>query len=111
MSNHMLHIMGASRWDDIGAIIGDRLALQGLRDALDEALATGSGGTFVFHSDGEPYSLVVAMEPDMQQLQTAYAAEKAPQRSARETTPMRAAHFFQDGYRKAIDCRNHLRQK
>lgn len=102
MSDYMLHLMSPARFDDVGAIVGDRQALQDLRDALNEALATGSGGSFVFHSDGEPYTLVIALVKDMANVQTAYAAEINPTRSARETIPIRSVPHFLDGYHKAL---------
>ena len=108
MSERMLHFMGPSRWDEVGAIVGDRIALLELRAALDETIATGAGGTFSFQSDGEPYALIVAMERDMAPVHTAYAAEKIPYRSLRETVPLRAVARFNEGYRKALAFRDKL---
>lgn len=108
MSERMLHFMGPSRWDEVGAIVGDRVALLELRAALDEAIATGAGGTFSFQSDGEPYALIVAMERDMAPVHMAYAAEKTRCRSLRETVPMRAVARFNEGYRKALEFRDKL---
>ncbi|MGV7209298.1 hypothetical protein ACLB1G_15735 [Oxalobacteraceae bacterium A2-2] len=110
MSERMLHLMSASRWDEVGAIVGDRVALLELRAAIDEALRTGAGGTFSFHSDGEPYALVVALERDMTPVHTAYAAEKPHTRSHREKIPMRAVSQFNEGYRKALVVRDELRR-
>ena len=108
MSERMLHFMGPSRWDEVGAIVGDRVALLELRAAVDTALRTGAGGTYSFQSDGEPYALVVALEQDMHPVHTAYAAEKPRGRSLRETVPMRTVANFNDGYRKALEFRDHL---
>lgn len=108
MSERMLHFMGPSRFDEIGAIVGDRVALLDLRAALEDAIATGAGGTFSFQSDGEPYALIVAMERDMSHVHTAYAAERTRVRSLRETIPMRSVAQFNEGYRKALAFRDDL---
>lgn len=108
MSERMLHFMGPSRWDEIGVIVGDRVALLDLRTALDDALATGSGGTFSCQSDGEPYALIVALEWYMTPVHTSYAAERTRCRSSRETVPMRAVRNFNEGYRKALAFQDDL---
>lgn len=101
MSDYMLHIMSPTRDDNIAAIVGDRKALSNLRDSINDALATGSGGSFLYQSDGEPYALSVALVADMSQVFTAYATENLPLRSARETRPIRHLPNFMDGYHKA----------
>lgn len=115
MSNHILHMMSPARWDTVAAIVGDRSALEGLRDALAMALETGAGGTYVYSSDGEGYALAIALESEMHSVHTAYAGEFKPKRSLREKVPMRAVanfsaaiseaiqqkHFFQPWYRAA----------
>lgn len=108
MSERMLHFMGPSRFDEIGAIVGDRVALLELRAAVDDAIATGAGGTIKFQSDGEPYALIVAMERDMSPVHTAYAAERTRVRSLRERVPLRAVRQFNEGYRKALEFRERL---
>ncbi|MBY0240636.1 MAG: hypothetical protein K2X55_15100 [Burkholderiaceae bacterium] len=105
MSAHILHLLSPTRWDSVGAIIGDRPALEGLRDALNSALETGAGGTFVYCSDGEGYALAVALENDMQAVHTAYAKETAPVRWVRETIPMRAVRNFKAAISQAIEHR------
>ena len=107
MSAHLLHLLSPTRWDSVGAIIGDRPALEGLRDALISALDTGAGGTFVFSSDGEGYALAVALENDMHVVHTAYAREIGPVRSMRETVPMRAVQNFNAAISLAVE-RRHL---
>lgn len=96
MSEHTLHLhlMSPARFDNVAAIIGDRLALLDLRTAVDMALASGAGGTFVFSSDGEGYSLAVALESNMNLVQTSYACEPCPVRSLREVVPLRAVKNF-----------------
>lgn len=106
MSAHILHLMSPARWDSVGAIIGDRPALEGLRDALNSALDTGAGGTFVYSSDGEGYALAVAFENDMHAVHTAYAREVPCVRSVRETTPMRAVSNFKAAISLAIEHRH-----
>lgn len=105
MSAHILHLLSPARWDSVGAIIGDRPALEGLREALNSALETGAGGTFVYSSDGEGYALAVALENDMHAVHTAYAREAAPVRSMRETIPMRAVRNFKAAISLAIEHR------
>lgn len=93
-SQNMLHILGPRRWDAVAAIVGDRAALEGLRRVLNEALETGSGGAVAATSDGEPYLLAVALQPDMQKVHTTYADEADPVRSLREQIPIRHVAGF-----------------
>jgi hypothetical protein len=102
MSVQILHIQSPGRWDAVAAIVGDRAALQGLREAVDAALATGSGGAYVFSADGEGYALAVALEPRMYRMHTSYAGETEPVRSLRETMPLRAMPNFSMAYCKAL---------
>jgi hypothetical protein len=85
MSEYMLHILGATRMGNSSAIVGDRAALHSLRAALDEALRTGSGGTTLHTSDGEPHLVSVVLADDMYPVYTTYAGETNPSRSRRET--------------------------
>ena len=88
MSKNLLHMAGPTRKDSMSKIVGDIAALTNLRDAIDDALNTGSGGTQVFMSDGEPYLIAVVRENDMDPVYTTYANEVSPQRSKRETIDM-----------------------
>jgi hypothetical protein len=55
-----LHIYGQKMWHDDVVILGDRLALETLRDAIDEALATLAGrAEDVMVNDGEGFSVIV----------------------------------------------------
>lgn len=108
MSAHILHLLGPARWDSVAAIVGDRPALEGLREALNTALDTGAGGTFVYSSDGEGYALAVALEEDMQAVHTAYIKEAAPVRSLREAVPMRAVSNFKAAIALAIEHRHRV---
>ncbi len=102
MSERTLHLMSPSRYNNIAAIVGDRLALEALRKAIDMALASGSGGAFLFGSDGEGFSLAVALEKDMHSVHTSYAEERFPSRSLRELVPLRAVENFSFALEKAI---------
>ena len=94
ISHNMLHILGPTRWDAVAAIVGDRAALERLRCALNDALDSGCGGTVVAASDGEAYLLAVALQTDMQTVQTTYVDETTPLRSMREQIPLcETAHF------------------
>lgn len=90
MSEHVLHILGLPRSAARAAIVGDRAALTALAGALDEALASGSGGLELYSSDGEPFHLAVVLQEDMAPLQTSYVGEVDPVRSARELVAIQA---------------------
>lgn len=102
MSERTLHLMSPTRHDNIAAVVGDRLALEELRKAVDMALVTGSGGAFLFGSDGEGFSLAVVLEKDMHSVYTSYAQELFPSRSLRELVPLRAVRNFSCALEKAL---------
>lgn len=62
MSNPKLHIYGPSIWHDHSFIVGNKEALQYLRDAIDSALAEGNGKATAFTADGEGFDLCVYQE-------------------------------------------------
>lgn len=101
MSEHMLHILAPSRFDSVGAIAGDQTALRQLRDAINDAIESGTGGTYLLQSDGEWYSLAVIQATDMFPVCTAYAGEVAPQRSERETVSMHGLPRFMEAIQKS----------
>lgn len=88
MSQHYMHVVAATRWNNTSVIVGDHAALRNLRDAIDQALRTGAGGTTLFSSDGEPHRVAVVLEDNMYPVYTSYACEPAPARSRRETMPI-----------------------
>jgi len=102
MSEHILHILAPSRYDEVAAIVGDFIALRELRAAIDEAIQCGTGGTFPSQSDGEGYALAVVLVPDMAPVCTSYAGEINPARSRRETINMRALPRFMEAIRKSF---------
>lgn len=102
MSELMLHILGPSRDDDVAALVGDLAALYALRDAVDEAIHSGSGGAFLAQSDGEGYALAVVRASDMTHVCTNYTNEIRPVRSERELVPLRAVHHMMEAVRKAV---------
>jgi hypothetical protein len=106
VSEHMLHLQSPDRWDDMAAIVGDRTALEALRNAVEAALCTGAGGAFLFSSDGEGYALAVALEENMWDVQTAYAGEMDPVRSLREVVPIREVENFQSALHHALRMRD-----
>ncbi len=101
MSNRMLHMLSPSRRDDVAAIVGDTEALMKLRKAIDEALLTGTGGTFLFQSDGEGYSCAIVRVEDMYPVHTTYVGEVNPVRSERETVSLRGVPNFLQALCKA----------
>lgn len=103
MSRQILHILAPARYDEIGALVGDLVALRELRAAIDDAIRSGTGGTFLSQSDGEGYALAVVLVPDMSPVCTSYAGEIAPRRSKRETVSMRGLPRFMEAIRKS--CR------
>lgn len=103
MSDYILHIIAPSHYDDVAALIGDLAALQSLREAVDDAIASGTGGAFLTQSDGEYYVLPVVRVPDMTHVYTAYATQPATVRSEREAVPLRAVHGMMDAIRKSIE--------
>ncbi|MQA21685.1 hypothetical protein [Rugamonas rivuli] len=102
MSELILHILVPSRYEDIGALVGDLAALYALRDAVDDAIHSGSGGALLTQSDGEIYALAVVREEDMTHVCTNYANEIRPVRAEREVVPLRAVHHMMDAIRKAV---------
>lgn len=107
MSEHMLHIVGATRMNNSSAIVGDRAALRSPRAAIDDALASGSGGASTYSSDGEPHAVAVILADDMYPVCTTYADENFPQRSGRETVSIQQLANYSAAVRKASavqDC-------
>jgi hypothetical protein len=102
MSENMLHILAPSRYDSVAAIVGDITALYGLRRAINDAIHSGTGGTYLFQSDGEGYALAVVQRSDMYPVCTTYAGEIAPHRSLRETMSLRTVPHFLDALQKAL---------
>ena len=101
MSRNILHILAPARYDEIGALVGDMVALRELRAAIDDAIRSGVGGTFLSQSDGECYALAVVLVPDMAPVCTSYAGEISPRRSKRETVSMRGLPRFMEAIRKS----------
>jgi hypothetical protein len=108
MSDQMLNIVGATRWNNCSAIIGDYAALQSLRDALDDALQTGSGGALQSTSDGEYHAVAVILEDDMNPVYTTYADEPSPVRSGRETVPIHHLENYRAAMEKAHEMESVL---
>lgn len=103
MSEHMLHLIAPSRHENVGAVVGDLAALHALRNAVDDAITSGTGGAFLAQSDGEYYFLPVVQASDMTHVFTSYALEVAPLRSARETVPLRDVHGMMEAIRKSLE--------
>lgn len=64
----ILHIYGQKFWHDDVVILGDRLALETLRDAIDEAINNLAGrAEDVMVNDGEGFTVIVNRidEPDL----------------------------------------------
>lgn len=107
MSEQMLHVVGATRMNNSSAIVGDRAALFSLRAAIDDALASGSGGASTYSSDGEPHAVAVILTDDMYPVCTTYADDNFPQRCRRETVSIVQLENYSAAVRKASavqDC-------
>lgn len=103
MSERMLHIIAPSHYDDVAALIGDLAALLALRNAVDDAISSGTGGAFMAQSDGECYVLPVVRVENMTHVHTSYAAYGATVRSERETVPLRAVNGMMEAIRKSLE--------
>jgi hypothetical protein len=57
-----LHIYAQALWHDEALIIGDREAIEKLREACDKALLEGKAKESFMVSDGEGYDLYIAIE-------------------------------------------------
>lgn len=101
MSEKMLHIAGATRATNCSVIVGDRSALMALRDALNDTLASGSGGAFLNCADGEHHAVAVVLTGDMYPVFTTYADESSPARSKRERIPVNKLLHFRSAIAKA----------
>lgn len=101
MSEKMLHIAGATRATNCSVIVGDRIALIALRDALNDTLASGSGGAFLNCADGEHHAVAVVLTGDMYPVFTTYAGENSPARSKRETIPINKLLHYRSAIAKA----------
>ena len=101
MSQKMLHIVAETRMGNTSVLVGDRAALNSLRHAIEDALATGSGGASVFSSDGEFHKVAIVLENDMYPVFTTYAFELAPERSRRETIAVDQLQNYSTAVEKA----------
>lgn len=57
-----LHIYAQPYWHEHAFIVGDRIALEALKVAIEHALANGGGTLTAFTADGEGYSTNVYCE-------------------------------------------------
>jgi hypothetical protein len=66
MKDPKLHIYGQSYFHEHAFIVGNTEALRALRDAIDDALETGTvvSGITAFTADGEGYEVKVYREED-----------------------------------------------
>lgn len=60
--DELLHIYGQDYWHCPVLIVGQKNALEKLRDAIDQALQEGHGTCTVYVNDGEGYDVHVVME-------------------------------------------------
>lgn len=101
MSRNILYMLAPARFDEVGALVGDLVALRELRAAIDESIRTGAGGTYLSQSDGAGYRLAVVLVPDMALIRTAYAGEIKQTRTKREKVSIRGLPRFMEAVRKS----------
>ena len=59
-----MHVFAQGAWHDSVEIVADTKALLGLKKAIEDALATGSGFSMAFVGDGEGYNILIARTDD-----------------------------------------------
>lgn len=101
MSENTLHIFAPTRFDNVGAIVGDLLALLQLRNAISDAIDTGTGGTFLIQSNGEGFSLAVLHTEDMSKVRPTCRAEVPSRHTTQQTIGMRALPRFLEAIQKS----------
>lgn len=101
MSEKMLHIFAPTRFDRVGAIVGDTAALQRLRDAITDAIHSGTGGAYLTQSDGDGYSLAIVEAEDMTRVCVTHSSEAATRHTTRQTVGMRALPRFLEAIQKS----------
>ncbi len=72
-----LHIHSQQQWHDDAWIIGSRVALQALRDAIDVALQEGRSLCESFVNDGEGFSTFIICEESLDDAAVPYTGEVA----------------------------------
>jgi hypothetical protein len=102
MSQNFLHVVSGTRSNCTSVLVGDRAALCRLGVAIEQALRSGSGGTSLFSSDGEPHRVAIVLEDDMYPVYTTYANEPAPARSRREAVSVDQLRNYADALDKAF---------
>lgn len=63
-ADRRLHVYGPDQWHGETFVVGNRAALKALREALDEALETGSGLSLAYAADGEGFACGVVLVED-----------------------------------------------
>lgn len=101
MSQQILHISAPNHWNSMAAIVGDRTALQALGSAVENALLSGSGGTYAIEPDGDGYLITVALEEDMPALR-AHVSDLSPTPPASVQPPIRAVRNLPAALTKAL---------
>jgi hypothetical protein len=71
----IVHLIAQYAHHDNAAIVANKLGLIRLREAIDEAIETGSSGVGTFASDGEGYILLVSCVDDFDGISMPYTAD------------------------------------
>ncbi|MBC7624475.1 MAG: hypothetical protein H7232_13935 [Aeromicrobium sp.] len=101
MNELILHLFAPTRFDRVGAIVGDTASLHRLRDAITDAIESGTGGAYLVQSDGTGYCLAILAAHDMARVCPPCAAEAVTQRATRQTVGMRALPGFLEAIQKS----------
>lgn len=99
MSENTLNILAPTSYDNVGAIVGDQLALMRLRNAISDALDSGTGGTCLVQSGGDAYYLTVLEVRDMSTVSPTRVAQ--PKRVS--TTPAPVCIRALPGFLQAME--------
>lgn len=91
MNKNNLHVYAQTDWHSEAYIVGTRLALQDLRDAIDRALSEDQGGIATsFVNDGEGFDTVVLRvdnEAEFAKLAVPYTSDIAKERNENAPGP------------------------
>jgi hypothetical protein len=101
MSANILHIFAPTRFDNVGAIVGDQTALRQLRNAISDAIDSGTGGTHLLQSNGEGYSLAVLQTADMSNVRPPFPGDVPTGQTTQQTIGMRALPRFLEAIQKS----------
>ncbi len=95
-----LAVYSQAFWHDPVMIVGDGPALAALRDAITGALERGYGESASFMTDGEGYSVYIALASDSElgALRAPYTDEVAQDHTGKEVAKLVAAKMHREAH-------------